>query len=174
VDFYLNRGGRNEGPFPLYELRRRRESGELGGSEHVWREGMTGWQSLDAVLAQNPPASQGPLPPPVPLPALKRPANRGTNWGVVTAYSLFVVLVIAGMIFGLTYRSSLLPTLNPTISRGGPAYPQTGMDEASKPVTWTKHTLTATDIQKQHRDFRIRQWVEGYEQRGDRSRWSSR
>jgi hypothetical protein len=169
VDFYLNRGGRNEGPFPLYELRRRREAGELGGSEYVWREGMANWQFLDDILSQNSPAGSGPLPPPVPLPAWKRPVNQGTNWGVVTAFSLFVILIVGGIIFGMTHRSLLLPTLNPAIGRDGRPYSPTGMAEASKPVTWTKHTLTATDIQKQHRNFRLRQWVEGYQERGDRS-----
>jgi hypothetical protein len=155
--------------FPLEELRRRRALRELSGSEYVWREGMANWQFLDDMLAQNPPPAGGPLPPPVPLPAMKRPADRGVNWGVVAAFSLFIGLVVAGVIVGITYRSSLLPALNPTISRGVQQGSPSGMEEASKPVTWTKHTLTATDIQKQHRDFRVRQWLEGYQQRGDRS-----
>ncbi len=40
------------------------------------------------------------------------------------------------------------------------------MTAASKPVTWTTNTLTTQDIQKRGREFRIRQWLEGYEKQG--------
>ncbi len=169
VEFHLNREGRNQGIFPLEDLRRRRASGELMGTEYVWREGMTNWQFLDEMLAQNPPAGGVAPPPPLPLPAARaqRPVNRGTNWGVVAAVSLFFCLVVAGVIVGLTHRSAFLPVFNPTISRGSSQNSETAMEAASKPVTWTKNTLTATDMQKLHREFRVRQWVEGYQKRGD-------
>ncbi|HXD00568.1 MAG TPA: DUF4339 domain-containing protein [Verrucomicrobiae bacterium] len=172
MDFYLNRGGRNEGPFPLYELRRRRESGELGGSEHVWREGMTGWQSLDAVLAQNPPASQGPLPPPVPAPARKRPSNQGTNWGVVTAYSLFAVLVVAVTIYGVKFRATLDSSPRRTLFQPYQAarqQQQEALAAARKPVTWTSNTLTMAEAKKIEARFTERQWITGYQEHGDHS-----
>ena len=50
MNYHLHRQGASEGEFPLDELRRRREAGELKGDELVWREGMSHWQALDFVL----------------------------------------------------------------------------------------------------------------------------
>jgi hypothetical protein len=172
VDFYLNRGGRNEGPFPLYELRRRREAGELGGSEYVWREGMTGWQSLDAVLAQNPTVSSGPLPPPVPASARKQPANQGVNWGVVTAYSLFAVLVVAVILYGVKFRATLNLSRNQhqvEIQPNQADRQQAALAAARKPVTWTSNTLTTAYCRKLDVKFGERQWITGYQEHGDQS-----
>jgi hypothetical protein len=40
---------------------------------------------------------------------------------------------------------------------------------ASKPIIWNNSTKTVTDEQKGNREFRLRQWVDGYEKRGQRN-----
>ena len=50
MDYHLNQQGQTIGVFPLEELRRRRQAGELTGAELVWCECMSAWQLLDAVL----------------------------------------------------------------------------------------------------------------------------
>jgi hypothetical protein len=130
---------------------------------------MADWQLLDSVLRENLPPNPGPLPPPIPASALKRRSNQGTNWGVIVAFSLFAVLMVAGAILGVKFKTTLLPIFNPTLNRAVRQNSETAMDAASKPVTWTAKTLTEADVQKRQREFGIRQWLEGYEQRGDRS-----
>jgi hypothetical protein len=93
---------------------------------------------------------------------------------VVTAYSLFVAVVIVGGVFGVKYRTTWLPVAFPGVRPivFQPTREETrqdAMQAASKPVTWTTNTLTEADIQKQQREFRVRQWLEGYRERGDRS-----
>ena len=50
MNYHLHHQGRDLGILPLEELQRRRESGELSGSEFVWCEGMANWQTLDSIL----------------------------------------------------------------------------------------------------------------------------
>jgi membrane protease subunit (stomatin/prohibitin family) len=47
--FHVARGGQPAGPFPLDELRRQVQTGELDRTSLVWREGMTGWQQAGSV-----------------------------------------------------------------------------------------------------------------------------
>src|SRR5881275_1173576 len=91
MDYHLHREGQSVGVFPLEELRRRRATGELTGSELVWREGMPNWATLDTMLQTD----SGAQPPPIPAAALKPKSNRGLVW----------VLSIAGVVAGLTLAS---------------------------------------------------------------------
>ena len=169
MDYYLHREGRNEGVFPLEELRRRRQIGELNGSEHVWCEGMADWQLLDSVLGTSAPAYRAPSPPPLAGPSPCQPRSHGVKWWVIAAIAVFVVLVIAGVIVGLWFRTKLLPAVNQAITQAVTPTAQTAIDAASAPVTWTTNTQTEADVQKRHREFRVRQWLEGYQERGDRT-----
>lgn len=47
--WYVARDGRQTGPFPLPEIRRQVEAGELGRTGLVWTEGMAEWQAADTV-----------------------------------------------------------------------------------------------------------------------------
>jgi hypothetical protein len=44
-----------------------------------------------------------------------------------------------------------------------------GVAVASQPVIWTTNTLTERDVENRAREFRIRQWLEGYEKQGQRN-----
>jgi hypothetical protein len=63
--FYVARGGQQTGPFPLAEVRRQVEAGEVSADNLVWSQGMAGWTAagqvadLAALFAATPP----PLPP---------------------------------------------------------------------------------------------------------------
>ena len=54
----------------------------------------------------------------------------------------------------------------------GPADP--AIEAAKKPVTWSSNTLTATEVTKQAKEFRQRQWIDGYRLRGDHTQSSDR
>ncbi len=43
------------------------------------------------------------------------------------------------------------------------------MEAASRPARWTTNTLTHADVQKAGREFRVRQYIAGYQQRGERN-----
>jgi hypothetical protein len=62
--FHVAQGGQPSGPFPLAELRRQIQAGELTRASLVWTEGMSGWESAGSV------AELAPLfaatPPPIP------------------------------------------------------------------------------------------------------------
>jgi GYF domain 2 len=170
MNYHLHRQGQHEGIFPEEELRRRRAAGELTGAELVWCEGMAEWQGLDAVLGIGPAGSRGPMPPPIPASARTR---RTATWVTVSVVSLFVLLWVGLAILGIRFRSAFSPmVINRSTRTSFPTYPTygaRGLEEASRPVTWNSNTLTAKDVQRQQREFRLKQWVEGYKQRGDRS-----
>src|SRR5690349_21394025 len=52
MNYRMRRQGEDLGAFPLEELRRRLEAGELTGGEYVQGEGKTDWQPLGLVLQQ--------------------------------------------------------------------------------------------------------------------------
>ena len=62
--FHVARDGQPAGPYPISELKRQIEAGELTSSSLVWTQGMTGWASAQSVaeLAH----LFGATPPPVP------------------------------------------------------------------------------------------------------------
>src|ERR1041385_5268782 len=96
MDYYLSRRGQNRGVFPEEELRRQRVSGELEGTEYVWRDGMSQWEKVDVVLG--PPVSTPKVPTPIPAAALKKTINRKIVWGTVFG----VLLAVAGVVmFGV-------------------------------------------------------------------------
>src|SRR5204863_3936792 len=94
MDYRLHREGKDEGTFSLGELRRRRQAGELSGSEWVWCEGMPSWQSLDSILQASGSSLSRTVPPPIP-PALPRTipsAKPKRNWAWMIALGIAVFL----------------------------------------------------------------------------------
>jgi hypothetical protein len=63
--FHVARGGQSAGPFPISELRRQIEAGELTRSSLVWTQGMDAWASAESVpeLAHLFGATPPPIPP---------------------------------------------------------------------------------------------------------------
>ncbi len=161
MNYRMRRQGVDLGVFTLEELRRRRESGELTGGEYIQGEGMPDWQPLDLVLQQG----YRVVPPPLPLSVSKGGLNPGAIWLMVV---VGVIVFVAFCVFvGLSFQRGYQSAINSARSRRSlnQSRPE-AMTAASKPVTWTTNTLTTQDIQKRGREFRIRQWLEGYEKRG--------
>ena len=164
MNYRMHRRGEDLGIFPLEELRRRLDAGELTGGEYVQGEGKTDWQPLNLVLRQGYRASPPPLPTSVPISG----PNLTVIWAVVGG-GVFLFILVAAIIglnvIRMEHRISSL--VNET--RAGSALDQPNPDAvaaASKPIVWTTNTLTAADAQKRAREFRIRQWLDGYEKRG--------
>ncbi|HKQ36622.1 MAG TPA: DUF4339 domain-containing protein [Verrucomicrobiae bacterium] len=147
MDYHLHSDGRDLGVFSVEELQRRRAAGELSGKEYVWREGMPEWQSLDSVL----PAPL--LPSQVGSPKRK---NAVLLWTGITG-----VLIIAAVAVAIFGRREFIR--RGIAQRGMPD----GIEVSSKKVTWDRKTATEADAEKRGRQFRIRQWVEGYKANGD-------
>jgi membrane protease subunit (stomatin/prohibitin family) len=62
--FHVAQGGQPSGPFPLAELRRQIQAGELTRASLVWTEGMSGWESAGSVAELVPLFAA--TPPPIP------------------------------------------------------------------------------------------------------------
>lgn len=154
MNYHLHRQGRSEGTFSLEELRRRRATGDLTGTELVWRTGMPTWQPLDAVLRQPPEFPPGP--PPAPRPK----SNTAAKCIVIGAIAVFVAGAVGVGLMVKKMHSAFQEALS---GAGGMA----GVAVAGKPVVWTTNTLTAAHVRRRGRAFRERQWVGGYAQHGE-------
>jgi len=168
MTYRLSRNGQDLGIFALEELQRRRASGELNGTELVWTEGMVDWQPLDSVLpreAVSPTAPQSSA-------GQKSQSNK----------MLMVVLLVVGIFLAcgmaiawVGYRWIVRPSVRelvrqlPTTLSEAASGRVSAMDAARKPVMSDTNTLTATEAMKVSREFRMRQYVEGYKLRGDRN-----
>lgn len=167
MNYQMRRRGEDLGVFSLEELRRRRESGELTGSEYVQGEGMLDWQPLDLVLQQG----YRVVPPPLPSSVSKGGLSQGAIWLMVAGGVIFFILFVAFFAYvGINFQRGFQDAVNPTRSHGSLHQSRPEAEAAArKPVTATTNTLTALDVQKKGREFRIRQWLEGYEKRGRRN-----
>jgi len=164
MNYRVCRQGEELGAYSLEELRGRRTTGEFTGAEYIQGEGMSDWQPLDLVLQQG----YRVTPPPLPSSVAVAGPNYAVVWGIVALgvvlFAVFISLLIENV------RKGYLSVLNQT-------EPQRFLNEprpqavaaASKPVVWTTNTLTQTDAIKRAREFRIREWLDGYEQRGRRN-----
>lgn len=151
------------GVFSLEELHRRRVAGEFSGSDVVWCEGMVQWQSLDLVLQQK-------------LPGAFRPIRRAAQKSKISPVLLAVVVVMllffaCGLVFLAVafakYAHRIQRTIATASQAAGPERNATAMALASRPIPWNTNTLTQAAVRDRDREFRERQWVEGYKLRGD-------
>ena len=164
MNYRMRRQGEDLGVFTLEELRRRHECGELTGGEYIQGEGMPDWQPLDLVLQQG----YRVAPPPLPSSVSKGGPNQGVIWLIITVGVILFVTFFAYV--GINFQRGFQNAVNSNRSRRRlNQSSQEGVAAAGKPVTWTTNTLTALDVQKWAREFRIRQWLEGYEKRGRRN-----
>jgi len=161
--YHLHRQGENLGVFTLEELRSRRDSGELLGTEYIWREGMPDWAPIDSILQQTAPPLPRSAPPPLPQSPVKGKSGRTVLW-VALAVFLFLAIVTVVGIVGTKVGKRFLPALDTATGDTG----QEAVDVAKQPISWTSNTLTEADVQKRSAEFRTRQWLEGYQQRSRR------
>ena len=163
MKYRLHLQGQDLGSFSLEELRRRRRTGELTGAEHVWREGMADWETLDAVLAASGLPSASSTPPPLPTSAAKRKVAR---WLVAVLATVSLVL-IGGLVLGV-YKAVSIG------KRAMEAYERVNRDgqletgTAAGPIVSATNAMTYRDVQERARKFRWRQWVDGYRERGSK------
>jgi len=167
MNYHLRRQGEDLGIFSLEELRRRRQAGELSGLEYVQGDGMKDWQPLDLVLRQG----YRTVPPPVPASAARTGPSPVLIWTCIAGGVVLVLLFFAG--FGLMIsrlQRGIMPIINQMPGNAGLSQPNPqAVITASRPIVWTNTTQTFSDEQKRERKFRQRQWVEGYEKRGQRN-----
>ena len=167
MNYQVRRHGEELGVFSEEELRQKRESGEFNGGEYVQREGMSDWQPLDLVLEKGYRA----MPPPLPglVPGGNR-ANPALIWSII-ALGVVGFLVIS-MLFVRTVRQGFIIASRQAragyLNQLNQPRPQ-AVAAARKPVVQGTNTLTAADTQKRDREFRIRQWLDGYKERGQRN-----
>ncbi len=165
MNYYVRRQGQDLGIFPLEELRRRRQTGEMTGSEYVQGEGTTDWQPLDMVLQQG----HRFTPPPLPMAASRNDSNQTLMWvGIAVGVILLFVIVIASAVLLNKFQSAITPmarashSSNSAMSESNPG----AVAIASQPIVWNTNSLTYLDAQKRAREFRTRQWIDGFEKRG--------
>ena len=167
MNYRLRRQGEDLGAFSLEELRRRRDSGELTGSEYVQGEGMLDWQPLDLVLQQG----YRVVPPPLPASVSKRGPGQGVIWLIVAGGVIFFILFAAFFAYlGINFQRGYQSAIRSSRSSGSPDTPRPEAEAAaSKPILLGANALTEADARKRGREFRVRQWLEGYKQRGRRN-----
>jgi hypothetical protein len=164
MNYHLSQHGQDVGVFPLEELCRRRLAGELTGTEFVWGEGMDEWERLDAVLHPEMPGAV-PAPPPIP----KRKSNHLLALGITAGVLLILAVLVSAGIVAMRVLNRLRPVLRQASSRSGGDDGELALTLARKPIPSTTNTLMAADVLPRAREFRIRQYLEGYEKRGERN-----
>ena len=136
MDYHLNQQGQTLGVFPLEELRRRRQTGELTGAELVWCEGMAAWQSLDAVLQRE-------TPPVIPAPPLLRKAPSKV---VPILMTVAVVLAVCVAVFGIVVVK-FIRRIQPILKQAASGSTRVAaLTLASQPIQWSSNTLTAAQM----------------------------
>ena len=162
MNYKVRRQGVDLGIFPLDELRRRREVGEFNGEEYVQREGMTDWQPLDWVLQQG----YRTLPPPLP-----GAANSGPNEVIVWSVIVIGAVVFVAVMIAFAHLAVRSPQrfANANSQRYLSQPRPEAISAAKRPIVWTTNALTPEEVNQRTRDFRTRQWLEGYEKRGERN-----
>jgi hypothetical protein len=163
MDYHLNQNGQDVGEFPLEELRRRRAAGELTGNELVRRGELEEWQPLDQVLRSALPKFIAP--PPVP-PGHHQGLSHAVLALVAIAISMFLV---GAVIVSVVVYQGMRLTLRHPVSGASSNVKSPGLAAASRPVVSNPGSRTAADAKKIAREFRVRQYIEGYQLRGQRN-----
>jgi hypothetical protein len=161
--YKVRRQGENLGEFTLDELNRRREAGEFSGAEYVQLEGMTDWQPLDLVLRQGYNTALLASPP---------LASKGFSSQTIILGSVLAAVVLL-ILFGVFFARMMVQVRQNAFKYNSRQYSNQSSEPpvaaSQKPVVWTTNTLTAMDANRRDREFVTRQWLDGYEQRGQRN-----
>jgi hypothetical protein len=165
MNYHLHRDGQDLGIFPLEDMRRWRQTGRLNGEELVWCAGMSDWQPLDEVLRQNVPFPAPAMPPLSPMPASKSGTHVALIVAVIAGCVLFLLAIVAVGVFAVKFVILPQTALRQASERDSGS----AVALAGKPVAVSTNALTAADVQKKNRAFRVRQYLEGYKLRGERN-----
>src|SRR5262249_34608799 len=135
MNYHVNRNGRDLGNFPLEELRRRRATGELNGTDAVWCPGMTHWQTLDSLLGTNgsrPPAKK----------------SGATAW-ILSIAGVVLVLLLACVTFA--FRPLAKEVIRAVTAKQS-ARTAGAIEAATKPVKPWPKSKTQNDVQAHARE----------------------
>jgi hypothetical protein len=168
MDYHLHQNGKNVGVFPLEELRGRVVAGELTGAELVWGEGMANWEPLSAVLHRSGLMGAAAQPPPIPPGALRPQSKKRLAWTV--AAIVLAAVAGAGLLgfMGIRFVRQVRQAVKAAQSAQG-VNRTDGADVAGRPLPVTTNTRTEADVRKRSREFRVRQYVEGYRKNANHS-----
>ena len=163
MKFKVRRKGANLGEFTLDELVQRRGAGELSGEEYVQLEGAEDWQPLDLVLQEG---YRTGLPTPPPL------AQSGTTaekviWGSILA-AVLVVIFFGALFVRLAYRAGQTRITSQQNRYSRISY-EVPIAASVRPILYTTNSETVADFNRRAREFRTREWIDGYKQRGQRN-----
>jgi hypothetical protein len=88
----LSRDGKNYGPYSESQIHELIASGNACPEDHAWKEGMTEWQPLQAVMP-----SCVPIPPPPPAFPLqaKKQGISGMAWAAIMISAFIVIVMLA-------------------------------------------------------------------------------
>ncbi|HTB83032.1 MAG TPA: GYF domain-containing protein [Candidatus Sulfotelmatobacter sp.] len=154
MNYHLSRKGENLGTFPLEEIRRRRASGELDGSEFVWQEGWNQWYPVDSALSLG-----GPHNPP--------PIKSGDRTQIAAIAIIFTVVLLAGGFVYLNVRGLMGKAfLGQSSYRSGRSL---ALVAASKPIKVGPDSRTEADTSQAAIEFYERQFLDGYKLRGEKN-----
>lgn len=149
MEYHLHRGCLNVGVFPLEELRRRHDAGELSGKDLVWCEGMTDWVPLASVLQAD--GSFTPV-----------KASHLPLWAKVSATVLSLLFLIVAGFVSVKFLQGVRLAKQARMMMDAPD----AVEVAGKPIISKPTTRTAEDVRKMKGDFRVRQYVDGYRKNG--------
>ena len=161
MKFQLSREGTILGEFTLEELRAGRETGQFLENDVVWRSGMSQWQALDDCLREHAPPPRFVTPPPIPI----TPEQRRNRLVTVVAVALGL-LFVGGVVFVGLSVGKIIRRVQPS---SGAAGRDDALAAARQPVVVGTNSTTAAVQRARHRAFRVRQWIEGYQQNAARN-----
>jgi len=148
------------GEFTLEELKLRRLAGEFSGDEYVQPEGAADWQPLDLVI-EGGYRTGLPAAPPLATSDLR---TQNIVWAVI------VCLIVAIAAFGIFFvRLAFQAQRNFAVTGQRQSYRpavEAPVPASRQPIVWTTNSATAADVNRRDREFRLREWIDGYEQRG--------
>jgi hypothetical protein len=167
MDYHLSRDGNELGIFPLEELHRRRVAGELTGAEFVWCKGMAQWEPLDGVLQQQRPPGVRPV-------WSAPPAKPKVSPFLLVLAAVMLLVCLCGLVFiggTAVKRARRLPEALGLFDQARESGPSGASPLAlvSQPILWKSNAVTAAEVKVRGSEFRVRQYLQGYQLRGERA-----
>jgi hypothetical protein len=158
MDYHVLRDGKSLGVFPREDLASRKLTGELLGSDLVWCQGMDKWETLDSILQGSTPP---PIPPRVTLQSQQVKLPRSIGWIVALVVASIVAGSAALVFFSIKTFKRLRVAQQMSSSQGG-------LEAVTAPILVDPKTKTEKDVQARAKAFRVRQYIDGYKERGHR------
>ena len=162
MDYHVNSHGNYLGMFSVDELRRRRAAGELSGDALVRSEGMTEWKPLDEVLedtVRQPQCSPG-------QEETDRSPKPGNKRVLVLVIAVFGGLMLLALGFSGFMMFRFVQKTRESLKTATSIADKRGLAAASKHIPVSETTLTRETVRERAREFRLRQYLEGYRKHG--------